>query len=258
MNRTVLMIILCALMGYLVGCINLSYILSKIKGYDIREHGSGNAGASNVVILMGKRLGLIVAIVDILKAFAAIKIAGLLLPGNLIAFFVTAVCVVLGHIFPFYIGFKGGKGLATLGGSILAYDYRMFLIMLLIVFVMVMLTDYICTAPLFASVVFPLYTVYDSKTLYPLIFLVATLAIYYRHLENLMRIREGKELKFSYLWNSKKEAKRFGIDDYDGKHYPFGRGLGAEEKEKHGQEQNTDQVKEAETDWQSDHNEQTD
>ncbi|MCR4739684.1 MAG: glycerol-3-phosphate 1-O-acyltransferase PlsY [Lachnospiraceae bacterium] len=241
MDRTVLLIILCALMGYLVGCINLSYILSRIKGYDIREHGSGNAGASNVVILMGKKWGVFVAIVDILKAFVVIKIAGLILPGNLIAFFVTATCVILGHIFPFVMGFKGGKGLATLGGSILAYDVRLFLIMLLIVFVMVMLTDYICTAPLFASVVFPLYTVYDSKTLYPLIFFVCTVAIYYRHLENLKRIREGKELKFSFLWNRKKEAERFGVDDDDGKHYPFGRGLGAE----HSVVENAKQVKEA-------------
>ncbi|MCR4867529.1 MAG: glycerol-3-phosphate 1-O-acyltransferase PlsY [Lachnospiraceae bacterium] len=229
MESIIYMVFICALMGYLVGCINLSYLISKLKGYDIREHGSGNAGASNVIILMGKKIGFFVALVDILKAYAVVRIAMSLFPDDLLAFFITATAVILGHIFPFYMGFKGGKGLATLGGSVLAYDLKLFVILLIIAAVLVFVSDYICFAPLFASIAFPFYTAYSNRSAIPFIFLLSTLAIIYRHLENLRRIQEGKELKFSFLWNRKREAERFGVIDDDGKTYPFEQNIGPAE-----------------------------
>ena len=218
----ILVIIVCALIGYAVGCINLSFFLAKLKGYDIREHGSGNAGASNLMITMGKRIGVIVALIDILKAFLVIKLASFIFSEDaLFAGFICATFVVLGNIFPFYMGFKGGKGFASLGGSVLAIDAKMFVALLIIVAVIVFVSDYICFGPIFASFAFPISYGAIYRTYIPSVFLLATVAIIYRHFENLRRIVQGKELRFSFLWNRKKEAERLGIED-DGKNYPFG------------------------------------
>ncbi len=209
-------IVTCILLGYVIGCINLSYLLSKSKGYDLREHGSKNAGASNVVILMGKKAGFIVAIVDIFKAFFAVKVAIALFPEIAFAGSIAATSVILGHIFPFYMGFRGGKGLASLGGSILALDFRMFVILLTIAIFIAIITDYICFVPLTVSVIFPImYGVVSRSIQSTLILFIATVFIWYRHMGNLKRIKDGTELHFSFLWNGKKEAKRFGIDNYD-------------------------------------------
>ena len=200
----------------------MAFFLARIRGYDIREHGSGNAGASNVVILMGKGIGLLVAFIDVFKAFLVVELAMLAFQENsVIAGFFCATFVILGNIFPFYMGFKGGKGFASLGGSALALDVKLFVILLIIVVVIVFVSDYICFAPIFASVAFPVSYGVIYQTYIPSVFILASLAIIYRHYENLRRIVQGKELRFSFLWNGKKEAERLGIE-YDGKNYPFG------------------------------------
>ncbi|HAG69615.1 MAG TPA: acyl-phosphate glycerol 3-phosphate acyltransferase [Lachnospiraceae bacterium] len=222
MKNLVTLLFICAVLGYAVGCINLSFILAKLKGYDIREHGSGNAGASNLMITMGKGIGLTVALIDIMKAYLVTVFSGHLFSADMVlAQFVCATFVILGNIFPFYMGFKGGKGFASLGGSVLAIDIKLFVILLIIVAVIVFVTDYICFGPIFASVAFPISYGAIYRTCIPSVFLLATVAITYRHFENLRRIVQGKELRFSFLWNRKKEAERLGIED-DGKNYPFG------------------------------------
>ncbi|MFT3985942.1 MAG: glycerol-3-phosphate acyltransferase [Lachnospiraceae bacterium] len=214
--------IICIVLGYLVGCINLSYLFSRMKGYDIREYGSRNAGASNVIILMGKKAGAIVAVVDILKAYAASRFFIWLFPELLLAGVITGTAVILGHIFPFYMGFRGGKGFAALGGTILALDYRMFLILLFIAVLVAFVTDYICFAPMSVALIFPAAQgVVQHSVSAAFILYIATAFIWYRHIENLRRIKNGTELKFSFLWNRKAEAERFGVSDDDGKNYPF-------------------------------------
>ncbi len=225
---TAIAVCTCALLGYLIGSINLSYLISKSKGYDIREHGSGNAGASNLIITMGKKIGAFVAIVDIMKAFIVVRVAMHIYPDLKYAGVIAATSVILGHIFPFYMGFRGGKGLATLGGSILALDYKLFLILLLFALFIAFVTDYICFAPITCSVLFPvIYGVMQEQRssgtgLWTgLILGISTVCIIYRHIGNLKRIRSGKELRFSFLWNRKAEAKRLGIEDDDGVNYPW-------------------------------------
>ncbi|MBR6452173.1 MAG: glycerol-3-phosphate 1-O-acyltransferase PlsY [Lachnospiraceae bacterium] len=212
----------CVLMGYLIGSVNLSYLLSKMKGYDIREHGSGNAGASNVIITMGKKIGAFVAVVDIFKAVFVVRLAMALYPSFAYAGVIAASSVIIGHIFPFYMGFRGGKGLATLGGSILALDYRLFFILLLFALFVAFVTDYICFVPITCSVIFPcVYGVLRQDYRFSVILYISTIFILYRHIGNLKRIKTGQELRFSFLWNRKAEAERFGIDNDDGVHYPF-------------------------------------
>lgn len=207
------------LIGYGIGCINLSYFLSKWKGFDIRRYGSGNAGASNVVIVMGRKIGMIVAIVDILKAFFAVKISLLLFPAAVQGRVNWASCLagtfaILGHIFPFYMGFKGGKGLASLGGVILAVDSKLFVVLFLISLFIALVTNYICFVPISMAIVFPiLLCITRESWLSAAIFSLASVVILYRHIGNLKRIKAGDEAKFSLLWNRDEEAERFGIKD---------------------------------------------
>ena len=220
-----LAVIISIAVGYITGCINLSYLIGKMKGFDIREHGSGNAGASNVVITMGKRAGAFVALFDIFKAYFAIKITTFAFEDIFLVGAITGVAVILGHIFPFYMGFKGGKGFASLGGSILALDYRLFFILLILTIFIVFVSNYICFGPTSISIIFPIVYGYMNRDIggwYAMrVFFIASAAICYRHRENFKRIREGNELKFSFLWNRKAEADRFGVENDDGHTYPF-------------------------------------
>lgn len=199
----------CILIGYFIGAVNPSYIIAKIHGFDIREKGSGNAGASNAVILLGKTIGILCALFDIAKTFFAIWLSQKLMPDFALAFSVTAVACSLGHIFPFYMKFKGGKGLACLGGMILAFDWRVFLIMLAIEIVVVLVSDYLCIVPLTASVVFPIvYGIMEKNLWGALMLFVITAVIFYKHKSNLQRIKNGTEMHFSFLWNKDKEIER--------------------------------------------------
>lgn len=210
------------IIGYFFGCINLSYILSRIKGFDIRNVGSGNAGASNVVIVIGRKIGLLIAVLDILKAYLAFNLAQFLFPeasvgGISYAGVIAGVASVLGHVFPFYMGFKGGKGLACFGGTVLGIDYRLFVILFIIAFIIAFITDYICFAPITMAFIVPLAVGTIYNTWIPsAIICIASAAILYKHRQNIARIRSGEELRFHFLWRRKDESERFGIVD-DGK-----------------------------------------
>ena len=210
------------IIGYFFGCFNLSYMISKIKGFDIRYVGSGNAGASNVVIVIGKKIGLFVALIDILKAFFAFRLAEGFFPEAYAgavswAGVIAGVGAVIGHILPFYMGFKGGKGLACFGGTVLGIDFRLFFILFIIALLIAIITDYICFAPITMAFVVPATVWYVYETWIPsAIISIASFALLLKHRENILRIRSGEELRFHFLWRRKDESERFGIND-DGK-----------------------------------------
>ena len=205
--------------GYLLGCISVSYILSTFKGFDIRKYGSGNAGASNVMIVLGRKAGFIVALLDIFKAFAAVKLATLIFPAAVSGNANYAACIagtfaIIGHIFPFYMKFKGGKGLATLGGTILAVDCRLFFILLVLAIIIAVVTDYICFVPISMALIFPVTYGYMYRSwLCTFILLLSSIFMWYKHVENIERIKAGEELKFHFLWNRESESERLGIAD---------------------------------------------
>lgn len=209
-----LSVILCALMGYLLGCINPSYIIARVRGFDIRNRGSGNAGASNAVITMGKGVGVFSALFDILKAALAVFLAGRLFPKLVVGGFVVAgemagVSCIMGHMFPVFMGFRGGKGLACLGGLILADDWRLFLGLLVATLLVVLITDYICIAPLMLTVVYPLLRGLTTDSFVAaLILCIAIPPVWGKHIVNLKRIANGTEAHFSLLWNREKELDR--------------------------------------------------
>ena len=123
--------LMCALIGYFIGNINPSYIIAKVNGFDIRSRGSGNAGASNAIITMGKKVGAFSAVFDILKAVFAAGIAANLFPHIRFAKILSGSACIIGHIYPVLMGFHGGKGLACLGGMILSFNPAVFFTMLI-------------------------------------------------------------------------------------------------------------------------------
>lgn len=196
------------LIGYGLGCISPSYIVARLNGFDIREKGSRNAGASNIVLTLGKARGFLCAAFDIAKAALAVLITGWIFTET-DTFAVTAAAAILGHIFPFYMGFRGGKGLACLGGVILAYDLKVFAVMLAAELVIALATDYICFIPITASVSFPVvYGVMDRDIWGALLLALVGVVVFCKHLVNLRRIRVGREARLSYLWSRDKETAR--------------------------------------------------
>lgn len=195
--------------GYVIGTINPAFFFGKIRGIDIKKEGSGNAGASNALILFGKLRGIFCALIDIAKAFVVVFVMQKIFPDLKLVFSITSVACILGHIFPFYMRFKGGKGLACLGGVILCFDWRFFLIALAVELVLVLIIDYICFVPMSASIFFPIgYALLRQDVWGMLILFIATLVIWLKHLENISRIRKGTEVHLSFLWNKDKEIQR--------------------------------------------------
>ena len=214
--------LLSLVIGYIFGLFQTSYIFGKRHGLDIRTKGSGNAGMTNTMRVFGKKAGALVLICDALKCFLAFYAAYYLLgrgqsdPGILYGVYAGAGAM-LGHDFPFYMGFKGGKGLACFGGTVLAINYVMFIILFIPGLFIAIITDYICFAPITMAFIVPITIGIVYKTWVPsAIMAVASVAMLYKHRQNIERIRSGEELRFHFLWRRKDESERFGVID-DGK-----------------------------------------
>lgn len=202
-------VISCFLMGYFVGNINPAYLMSKAKGFDIRDQGSGNAGASNVTVMMGKSFGFFCAILDILKGVLSYKAARLIFPVVVYAGAVAGAGAILGHIFPFWMEFRGGKGLATLAGVAWGYNWKFFLIVLLFEAVFILITQYIALVSVSACVIVPIgYGFMTHDGIGTAALLVVMAAMLYKHRENLYNIAHGREVRISYLWNPEAELER--------------------------------------------------
>lgn len=206
--------IVSTLFGYFLGGINPAYLIAKYKGFDIRKRGSGNAGASNAVIVMGKKAGAVSAIFDIFKAFLSFRLMAYLFPTATLAGEVAGACCILGHIFPVFMRFRGGKGLATLGGVVLAYNEGLFLFLIACELVLVLLVDYICIVPMTGSAAFTFLYWFTSGELWgTVIFTVITAIINFKHIQNIKRIIAGKEAHLSFLWKRDSEIARLQEND---------------------------------------------
>ena len=201
--------LLCATIGYFIGCINPAYLIGRTHGIDIREKGSGNAGATNVMMLFGKITGFFCAIFDIFKAYFAIRIVKALFPLFIQAIPVAGASVILGHLFPFYMNFRGGKGFASLAGSVLAFDIQAFFFIFIIAIVVLLIGNYLCLMPITAAILFPIvYLIFSKDILGAIILCIIPIFMCLKHKENILRIKNGTELHFSYLWKPEEEMKR--------------------------------------------------
>lgn len=181
--------------GYLLGCSNMALYLSLIKKVDLRSSGSGNLGASNAMILMGWGAGVLTGIHDIGKAALAVILARMMFPELEHIGAVAGVCCVLGHIYPFYLKFRGGKGFASYLGMTIALNWKFSLVVLILVVIVTLVTDYIVAATTTTIVIVPAYLGITAHSwALALILLVATGVIAWKHRENYVRMYNGTEI----------------------------------------------------------------
>jgi len=182
-------------LGYLVGSSNMAYWVSKMKKVDIRNNGSGNLGASNATVLLGWGAGVFVALHDIGKAALVVFAAKFFFPELGYAGVAAGVAAVIGHIFPFYLKFKGGKGLASFVGMLLGLNWKIGLGIMLLAMLLTFITDYISVGAMTITVVAPV-TVWFvmGSWIPPAIICVASAAMLWKHQENIVRIRNHTEI----------------------------------------------------------------
>ena len=183
------------LIGYLLGSSSMSYYISKLKKIEIRDKGSKNLGASNTMMVLGWKYGLLVGIHDIGKSILAVVLAKHFFPDLELVGFLAGVASVLGHIYPFYLKFKGGKGFASYFGMTLALNWKLALIIALAVVLVTLITDYIVVGTTLTITTVPIfYGIVTRGFIVPLILLIATLVIAYKHRMNYVRIYKGTEI----------------------------------------------------------------
>lgn len=192
--RNILFYVLTVLGGYLLGCSSMAYYVSRWKKVNLSTNGSGNLGASNTTILLGWRMGILVALHDIFKGAAAVLLAKWLLPGLTYAPVAAGCACVMGHMYPFYLKGKGGKGFASYMGMLLALDWRLGLALIGISLLVTFLSDYIVVGTLTTVVVGPVWIGFTQSWVSALIMLAVTAVIFYKHRENLHRILHGSEV----------------------------------------------------------------
>ena len=188
--------IISAIIGYLFGCVNTAYIVAKLKGINIKKTGTTNAGASNVFISVGKIYGVFAAIGDVLKSFIAAELMYLIF-DNFEAGIIAGGMAVIGHIFPFWIKFNGGKGLASLMGLILFYDFWACFFTFLFLIAVTLITDFIALGSLSVATVMTIYVcMFDERSVILPVFIILTIIIWFKHRENIVRIKNKTEIGF--------------------------------------------------------------
>ena len=190
----ILLYIAILLLAYLMGCSNMALYLSKYKGVDLRAAGSGNLGASNAMVLMGWGPGVIVAVHDIGKALLAVVLARHFGQGLPFIGAAAGVACVLGHMFPFFLRFRGGKGFASYLGMTLALNWKFALLVMVIVALVTLISDYIVVGTVTSVILVPAYMAFIHGLYFSAILCIATAAILIKHRENYVRIYRGTEI----------------------------------------------------------------
>jgi acyl phosphate:glycerol-3-phosphate acyltransferase len=204
-----LLLIVGGVVAYLMGSFSSAVWIGKwFYNTDVREHGSGNAGATNTFRVLGTKAGIIVMVIDIIKAWGAVMLAhffasDLLSPNQLLDYKIAlGAAAVLGHVFPLFTGFKGGKGVASLVGVIIAlYSPIIFLIVLSWFAMVFILTKYVSLASITGSILFAILAifVFHEQNTY-LIALAALIAVFVplTHRKNISRLLKGEENKLTF------------------------------------------------------------
>ncbi|WP_348268394.1 glycerol-3-phosphate 1-O-acyltransferase PlsY [Edaphobacter paludis] len=187
-------------LAYLLGSIPFGYVLVKtFRKQDIRATGSGNIGATNVARSGAKGLAIATLLLDLGKAFVAVKIAQHILPGNYDLAVLAAVAAILGHVFPVWLRFRGGKGVASALGVFLALTWPSALATLAVFVVIFLLTRYVSLASIIAAAAFPLFALHFVPLRTPIViagFLFIPLLIIVKHHQNIRRLLTGTENRF--------------------------------------------------------------
>jgi glycerol-3-phosphate acyltransferase PlsY len=203
--------IIVAIVAYLIGSVNFSVIFSKkFAGFDVREKGSGNAGATNMLRSVGKKAAALTLLCDVLKGVVAIVfavIAGAIAQNSDKALLVqiSAIMVVVGHTFPIFFEFKGGKGVATSLGVLLIINWKIGLICLVFALVLMLLTRMVSLGSVGAAVLYPVLTLFihtnylvSDGSGYFVFSVILAVLVAFNHRKNIQRILNGTENKLSF------------------------------------------------------------
>ena len=189
---------LACLLGYFLGCLSPAKLVSLIKGVDLKKNGSGNLGASNTTMLLGWKWGIAVGVCDFFKGVLAVVILLRIYPYETAAAALCGTAAVMGHIFPFYMDFKGGKGFATLIGVICGFNFWVALAFGVVIISIAYITDYIVIGTMLTIVGYPVWLLASTGNIPAfLMTLPITVVVFIKHLPNLKRMASGTEFKAS-------------------------------------------------------------
>ena len=198
----ILAYIIVAIIAYLLGSISFSVIISKkMAGFDVREKGSGNAGSTNVLRTVGKKAAALTLICDILKGVVAVLLA--MLAANIwsdsdaeVLKYLAGLMAIIGHTFPVYYGFKGGKGVATSLGVLLVVNPQIGIICLVFALIIMIATRWVSLGSILAAILFPILTVFMTDNFAAkIISILIGLLVVFNHRSNIKRLKEGTENK---------------------------------------------------------------
>ena len=206
-----ILIVICA---YLLGSVPSAVWIGKaVKGVDVREHGSKNAGATNAMRVLGVKTGIPVLLIDVFKGFAAVKLA-LLSPAfeagtNALMNFQLALgaVAVLGHVFPVFAGFRGGKGVATIIGILLALHWQATLVAIVVFFITLFISKYVSLGSLMMGLSYPVSVIFIFKTesiSLKIFAVIVSILLVITHRKNISRLLNGKEGKATFLFRNVK------------------------------------------------------
>ena len=197
--------IIVSIIAYLLGSISFSVIFSKkLAGFDVREKGSGNAGTTNVLRTVGKKAAALTLLCDCLKGVFAVLVA--FIAGKIVKDTdsrLAGIFVVLGHTFPVFFKFKGGKGVATSLGVLLITNWQIGLICLVFALILMALTRFVSLGSIAAAILFPVLTVFIHENYlvpgnYVIFAIIMAILVVFNHRSNVKRLLEGKENKLSF------------------------------------------------------------
>ncbi len=211
----VLQIIFCLIMGYFFGIFSSGYFIGKIYHVDVKSKGSGNLGTTNVLRVVGLKAGIITLVIDLGKTIIPMMLTRYILftqydpfsdMSQLLVLY-TAFGAVCGHLFPFYLKFRGGKGIACMGACMLIYDWKLAAIGLAIFLTILIVTRYMSLASLTASVLFPIFVGITSHGNIHMILvtLLFTISAFYNHRQNIIRLINHNENKLTVKKKEKQE-----------------------------------------------------
>ena len=201
--------IIVAVIAYLLGSISFSVIISKkMAGFDVREKGSGNAGSTNVLRTVGKKAAILTLICDVLKGVVAVLIATLVgkiwkeLDGALLVQ-LAGIFVIIGHTFPVFFKFKGGKGVATSLGVLLITNWQIGLICLVFALVLMVLTQMVSVGSIGAAILYPVLTLFISQNYivpgtYIISSIIIAILVVFNHRSNVKRLLSGTENRINF------------------------------------------------------------
>ncbi len=203
----VLQIIFCLIMGYFFGIFSSGYFIGKLYHVDVKSKGSGNLGTTNVLRVVGLKAGIITLVIDLGKTIIPMMLTRYVLftqyapfdrTSQLLVLY-TALGAVCGHLFPFYLKFRGGKGIACMGACMLIYDWKLAAIGLVIFLSILIFTRYMSLASLTASVLFPIFVGITSHGDIHMIIvtLMFTISAFYNHRQNIVRLINHNENKLT-------------------------------------------------------------